>query len=90
MTPEEAMERIIENDCGFYCGAKYPECDMQDCRWYVALRALEKQIPKKPINWANTKFICPSCHRAEYIVQSDALDTYCGFCGQAIDWGEEK
>lgn len=50
--------------------------------------ALRKQIPQKPIYWCNKLYICPNCHIAEYIKQRDALDTYCGFCGQKIDWSE--
>lgn len=49
--------------------------------------ALKKQIRQKPIFWNNELYICPNCHRAEYIKQRDALDVYCGFCGQWIDWG---
>lgn len=52
------------------------------------LNALKKQIPKKPIYWNNEMYICPNCHRAEYIKQRDGLDVYCGGCGQLIDWGE--
>ena len=55
-----------------------------------AIEALEKQIPKKPINWCGKMLICPNCARAEYIKKIDMLDTYCGFCGQSIDWSEVK
>lgn len=56
----------------------------------LAISALEKQIPKKPIFWNKELYICPNCHRAEYIKQRDALDVYCGFCGQWIDWSDTK
>lgn len=55
--------------------------------WYRIRDALEKQIPKKPINWLDKKLICPRCNRADYI---KPLEAYCKFCGQAIDWGEEE
>ena len=51
------------------------------------VNALKKQVRQKPIFWNNELYICPNCHRAEYIKQRDALDVYCGFCGQRIDWG---
>lgn len=51
------------------------------------INALKKQVRQKPIFWNNALYICPNCHRAEYIKQRDALDVYCGFCGQLIDWG---
>lgn len=52
------------------------------------VNALKKQVRQKPIFWNNELYICPNCHRAEYIKQRDALDAYCGFCGQWIDWSE--
>jgi hypothetical protein len=52
------------------------------------LNALKNQIAKKPIYWNNETYICPNCHRAEYIKQRDGLDVYCGGCGQLIDWSK--
>lgn len=50
------------------------------------IEALEKQIPKRHINWLGKMPICPRCHRADYI---KPLESYCKFCGQAIDWNQE-
>lgn len=50
------------------------------------VEALEKQRPKKPINWLGKMLICPRCHRADYI---KPLESYCKFCGQRLDLGEE-
>ena len=56
-----------------------------------AIKALEKQVTKKPTRFGSKHiYICPNCARAEYIKRRDALDTHCGFCGQAIDWEEEE
>lgn len=62
----------------------------------MAIDALDKQIPKKPIwhvlskykngNVKNGAWKCPRCLRIEYVKRRDALDTYCGFCGQKIDY----
>lgn len=58
----------------------------------MAIQALEKQIPKKPIhitrNEHSTRIIgygCPACHK-------DVIGSgfYCWSCGQAIDWSDEK
>ena len=52
----------------------------------LAILALEKQIPKKPLE--ETKFYgngkCPSCGA----VFMDKSTNYCGNCGQALDWEE--
>lgn len=57
---------------------------------YTVQKALKKQIPKEPLKFNEKLYLCPNCHGAEYIRHRDALDTYCGFCGQAIDWSEVK
>lgn len=62
-----------------------------------AIKALEKQIPKKPKNiktiidfsgrYYTTKGDCPVCNR-EGLYKSDF---YCNKCGQKLDWeGNEK
>lgn len=52
-------------------------------QYHAVIRALEKQIPKKPINY-KYKIVCPSC---ENLVGSAP---YCRYCGQALDWSEEE
>lgn len=53
---------------------------------WVALQALEKQIPKKPID--NIEYpICPNCGKPFYY---GCIDRYCVDCGQKIDWSECK
>lgn len=55
----------------------------------MGISALEKQIPKKPIldTIYHQQYHCPNCEdelckKYEY----DKRDTYCQWCGQAIDW----
>lgn len=54
----------------------------------MAIEALEKQIPKKPM--PDSKYygvgICPVCNA----VFTDNSTRYCGNCGQALDWGESN
>lgn len=61
----------------------------------VAIKALEKAIPKKPDYEGDgyvqgelfyDTWICPCCE-TKYEVDYDDYD-YCPKCGQAIDWGE--
>ena len=72
-------------------------------RYYMglAVKALEKQIPKKPKKQpymqeefdSGTEYLCPNC---ELLVggYSDDLEDWCGQhdycedCGQKIDWSE--
>ena len=62
----------------------------------AGIKALEKQIPRKPNNiksildfsgrYYTTKGDCPVCNR-EGLYKSDF---YCNKCGQKLDWGEDK
>ena len=54
----------------------------------VAIKALEKQIPKKPKERDCIGFntlACPGCEMALYL-----YEPYCDNCGQAIDWSDEE
>lgn len=61
----------------------------------TAIKALEKQIPKKPIN-EECYYICPCC-RGELGVSDDdifiyklSMPKYCSNCGCVLDWTEVK
>ena len=57
----------------------------------LALEALDKQIPKKPLHM-HKNYYCPICKEDGWMLWDDAvpndIDKYCGKCGQAIDWEE--
>ena len=57
----------------------------------LALEALDKQIPKKPLHM-HKNYYCPICKEDGWMLWDDAIpndmDKYCGICGQAIDWEE--
>ena len=61
----------------------------------VATQALEKQIPKKPIEDRYPWAICPTCGGSVYLrnVQEhihSKENTYCEHCGQALDWSDTE
>lgn len=52
------------------------------------IKALEKQVPKKPIwerGW-RCDWHCPHCND---FFRVDEMHLFCPSCGQAIDWSEE-
>ena len=65
---------------------------------YIAINALEKQIPKKPTPIDYEKYMdevknalflkgaywCPNC---KHVVK---CGTYCSDCGQKLDWSDEE
>lgn len=52
----------------------------------MAIEALEKQIPKKPVKWSNGTLHCPNCEKDN----SCLCFKVCVECGQALDWSEEE
>lgn len=72
-------------------------CEIESLEF--AISALEKQIPKKPIEYEDKYYACPICqnpllykwerYSTKLRKKSDGLP-YCLGCGQAIDWSEEK
>ena len=47
--------------------------------------AIEKQIPKKVVEFLEDRYCCPVCKAIRY-----PKAPYCEHCGQALDWGEEE
>ena len=98
MTYEEAKALFEEDLKDGKCSDDCPECNARE----LAISALEKQIPKKPIqanyivkvNGVDTlldenEFTkCPSCTYKDIEVKHG--QKYCHICGQAIDWSNES
>ena len=82
MTNKEAIEQLRERLAITDCRQQIPE-------YYeaieLAVEALEKQIPKKPIdNIEREWFECPTCGRV--IVTYYAGERHHCKCGQALNW----
>lgn len=96
MTENEAIEKLknmrlfmqIEdksNDC------KFTEDDYKANE--MAIQALEKQIPKKPVKsekqvvrYVNT-YYCPICNLG---ITGTNIAKWCYHCGQKLDWSDEE
>ena len=70
-------------------------CSYIEDEIHVAMEALEKQIPMKPIEDQYPWAICPACGGSVYLenvrehIESQET-TYCEHCGQALDWGDTE
>ena len=60
---------------------------------YNAIRQLEtlqelveRATPKKPIQKAAGRTVCPNCERS---IAREVSPRYCIVCGQRLDWSEE-
>ena len=87
MTYEDAIKNI--NALNAVCGQKVLYDAEFESALELAILALEKQIPKKPLHM-HKNYYCPICKEDGWILWDDAIpndmDKYCGKCGQAIDW----
>lgn len=84
MTESEAIKELRDNiDLPF-------GVTVSDEASRMAIKALEKQIPKKPIIETyryTTLFICPYCERKQGIKYKQY---HCIECGQKLDWSDEE
>lgn len=74
MTPEEAIK----------CIKTLHERNINTGYMQMAIEALEKQIPKKPIRKRNYTH-CPTCHNVLFGYRYHA---YCEYCGQRLDFSK--
>lgn len=64
--------------------------------WFVslyeaAIKALEKQMPKKPITmdadgYSFVRYECPACNK--YIIGN--FNPHCAYCGQSLNWSKSE
>lgn len=99
MTPKEAIDFInneVQIDVRFCTEEKV---DKTIGVFNLATKALEKQIPKKPINktkcdnttaklYKNCNIVvCPLCNGR---LKLKSKGKHCDKCGQALDWSGDK
>ena len=80
MTESEAIE-IVRKEKAYmdsHAGRAQSEA------FQIAINALEKQIPKKVIKWANGTEHCPTCDCDNSCVGYGV----CIDCGQKLDWSD--
>lgn len=87
MTPQE-IDRI-------QCAIRHIQTAVDVDPWAmeIAVKAMKKQIPKKPTGEHYAHMRCPSCgHRIPSGMGSSSRrrDNWCNYCGQAIDWTEDE
>ena len=107
MTEIEAKKyMLIEKECiNRNCDRDCANCDIvqnvEDLNnaYDIAIKALEKQIPKKPDCIEDKMWCCPVCdnnllhkwikYPTRLMPKSEGLP-HCMYCGQKIDWSEEE
>ncbi len=94
MTNEKAIKLLGEAEQKLDGGGKFADA------FYLAAKALGKQIPQKliPKSGRSWVYLCPSCKMAvsssPIIHKYIGCDMFCFRCGQAlddkVDWSEEQ
>lgn len=92
MTIQEVKNNFVQNLAE---NAYINMCSAEEMK--VAIEALAKQIPQKPIEKdigklkiSDTAF-CPICDNPVIKDETDNYEqAYCCYCGQAIDWSNFK
>lgn len=91
MIAKKALELL--NDVEF--SEKYQGVQEYAEMLIVCKEALEKQIPKKPID-AGYYYMCPCClcdlgaSNDDIFIYKCPIPKYCPDCGQALDWSENN
>lgn len=55
--------------------------------WNLLKSLVEKATPKKPIQKAAGRTVCPNCERS---IAREVSPRYCIVCGQRLDWSEDN
>jgi hypothetical protein len=86
MTDKDALaciEDVLSSTVRYDESFEY-ELTSYDVDWLEKAKdAVEKQIPKKPVEVRN-EIVCPTC---KTLVGSSP---YCRYCGQALDWSDTE
>lgn len=90
---ESEATMILKNEMPG-CGEKIIFAEGEKCEAYeMAIQALEKQIPKRPIKskeqrirYVNT-YYCPTCNLS---FTGFNIAKWCYHCGQKLDWSDKE
>ena len=90
MNLEEAKSTFLLEHCAERCEGYQNDDTCKNCEINFAIKAIDKQIPKKPEpkeDASGEYYVCPICGvYQEYL--TDGKPPYCVNCGQALDWQE--
>lgn len=90
MKPEDARAIFLLEHCAERCEGYQNDDTCKNCEINAAIKAIDKQIPKKPEpkkDASGEYYVCPVC--GVYQETSEGNPPYCINCGQAIDFGKE-
>ena len=87
MNLKDAKAIFLLEHCAERCDGYQKDDTCKNCEINAAIKALEKQIPKKP-ELKGEYYVCPVC--GVYQETSEGNPPYCINCGQRILWEVEE
>ena len=87
MKIEDAKAIFLLEHCAERCDGYQKDDACDNCEINAAIKALDKQIPKKP-EIKDEYYVCPVC--GVYQETSEGNPPYCINCGQRLLWEVEE
>ena len=87
MKSEDAKAIFLLEYCAERCEGYQKDDTCENCEINAAIKAIDKQIPKKP-EIKDGYYVCPVC--GVYQETSEGNPPYCINCGQRILWKVEE
>ena len=91
MKYDDAKSTFLLEHCAERCDGYQKDDACENCEINAAIKAIEKQIPKKPEpkkDASGEYYVCPVC--GVYQETSEGNPPYCINCGQKILWEVEE
>lgn len=91
MTSQEAIKRIKEHILLHSIKEKNKHLFYINKALSMAVSALEKQIPEKPIGDLHSvpHYRCPNCKCTVKLYEDSPVYPHCQYCGKALEWGKD-
>ena len=93
MKAEDAKATFLLEHCAERCDGYQKDDVCENCEINVAIKAIDKQIPKKPVSkykYRDGENVCPSCETENSCRIVMFWEKFCPDCGQRILWKVEK
>ena len=91
MKYDDAKSTFLLEHCAERCDGYQKDDTCENCEIEAAIKAIDKQIPKKPEpkkDASGEYYVCPVC--GVYQETSEGNPPYCINCGQKILWEVEE
>ena len=93
MKSEDAKAIFLLEYCAERCEGYQKDDTCENCEINAAIKAIDKQIPKKPVSkykYRDGENVCPSCETENYCRIVMFWEKFCPNCGKRLLWEVEE